>query len=142
MRGRVESSVAGPQRRVVGEHRRGNVDIADGGAEQLVMLDVSQQLGWRRDRCLRKTVEQPQDLGAASQLTERELSRYPRMREDDTVLEQFGEMGVAVAEVIDPDAVSARITASQSVAAGSRSAPARCRQGGRGGARSRARSVR
>ncbi|MEA2234709.1 MAG: hypothetical protein QOD83_4525 [Solirubrobacteraceae bacterium] len=60
------------------------------------MLDVSQQLGWRRDRCLGKTIEQPQDLGAASQLTEGELSRYPRMREDDTVLEQFGEMGVAV----------------------------------------------
>jgi hypothetical protein len=47
------------------------------------MLDMSQQLGWRRDRCLGKTVEQSQDLGAASQLTKAELSRYPRMREDD-----------------------------------------------------------
>ena len=79
------------------------LDVPDAEPEQATVFDHGQHLGVGGGLRLRKVAQQPEDFAASRQPAECELADHPRVDQDVAVLQQFGKLGVAGAEVVDPD---------------------------------------
>jgi hypothetical protein len=90
----VESPIARPERRVLGEHRRGEqlrVDVADAESVQLASSISARSSAGVASRRLWEMPEQSEDLLTAPNAAERELAEDPRVRQDDAPFEQLGQ---------------------------------------------------
>lgn len=103
---RRESLVSRPQAGTCGEQCCGEqvgVDVSDAQSVQLLLVDQGEDLVVCRCVGLGELTEQREDLAATGQVAECELTGDPGVREHAAVLKQCRELGVAGAQVIDPD---------------------------------------
>jgi hypothetical protein len=72
-------------------------------AAQLAVVDQGEHLLVRRGFGLGEPVEQPKDLAALRKVAQREFTGHPGVGKHVAVLEQRDKVGVAGAQVVDPD---------------------------------------
>ncbi len=61
--------------------QQGCIDVSDAKAEQMMVVDQGEHLDIRRDRRLRKVVEQPKNLAAPREMAESEFADHLRLRQ-------------------------------------------------------------
>ena len=80
-----------------------HVDVADAFSVKAVTLDESENLLAISHHGGGQILKQFQDRRAIREASASDLSEYKGMHDDDTALEQIGELRIALAKVIDPD---------------------------------------
>jgi hypothetical protein len=104
------------------------VDPSDAAARESVPFDELQNFGMLCGVGLRQLREEPEDLGAPSQVAERQFADHERVKENEPVLEEGREPGVSTPQVIDPEG---RVDQDQRLALGLRTGAGRRRRGSR-----------